>query len=138
MQALLYVSQETAPLEPDQLMALLRGARANNRRRGITGLLAYRDGQFMQILEGEKAEIQRLFATIEADPRHDAVAVIWRSPIEERDFAAWPMAFRHPSDVQLARLPRFQEALEEGFTGAPLRRAPDLARGLLLTLRDVV
>lgn len=138
MEALLYVSRETAPLEPDQLMALLRRARDKNRQLGITGLLAYRDGQFMQILEGEEAELQRLFAAIEADPRHEAVAVVWQRAVEERDFAAWPMAFRHPSDVQLSRLPRFKEMLEEGFTGAPLQRVPDLARGFLLTLRDVV
>ena len=52
MHALIYVSEEAARLEPDELMTLLRASRARNRELGVTGLLAYREGQFMQILDG--------------------------------------------------------------------------------------
>lgn len=138
MQALLYVSEETTRLEPDRLMALLRAARETNRRLGVSGLLACRDGQFMQILEGEADVLKALFETIARDSRHRAVERIWQGEIERRDFRQWPMAFRVLSDAQVERLPAFAAALEAGFLGAPLREDPEMARALMLALRDLI
>ena len=137
MHALIYVSEEAARLEPDELMTLLRASRARNRELGVTGLLAYREGQFMQILEGEQADIRQVYGSIEQDPRHRQVHRVWDDAIEVREFAAWPMAFRFLSDAQVDRLPHFEKALNDGFAGAMLRDQPAMARSLMLALRDV-
>ena len=137
MHALIYVSEETARLEPDELMALLRASRARNRELGVTGLLAYRDGQFMQILEGEQADVREIYGSIAQDPRHQQVHPVWDEAIEMREFAAWPMAFRFLSDAQVDRLPHFEQALNDGFAGSTLRGQPAMARSLMLALRDV-
>ena len=138
MQSLVYVSEENARLEPEELMPLLRTSRTRNRERDISGLLAYRDGHYLQILEGPDDEIETLYKSIAQDSRHRDVRLISQAPIEVRDFGKWPMAFRFLSDVQIERLPAFEEALKEGFGGPSLSENPAAARALLLALRDLI
>jgi hypothetical protein len=52
---LLYSSKATTALSPAELTAILDKSVANNQARQITGLLLYRDGCFLQLLEGEAA-----------------------------------------------------------------------------------
>ena len=44
--------------------------------RGITGVLVYAEGVFLQVLEGETEAITLLMARISRDLRHEAVAVL--------------------------------------------------------------
>jgi len=66
---LVYVSSAVEPFSKTELVELLHVARANNERLGITGMLLYRDGNFMQVLEGEEPVVRDLYARIERDPR---------------------------------------------------------------------
>jgi hypothetical protein len=50
--ALVYVSSATKPFSPDELSELLAQARVDNAALGITGMLLYSNGNFMQVLEG--------------------------------------------------------------------------------------
>jgi hypothetical protein len=50
-----YLSQASAPMSADQLIALLMQCRTNNAERGLTGMLLYGNGTFLQVLEGEDA-----------------------------------------------------------------------------------
>ena len=60
---------------------------------GVTGLLIYCDGVFVQVLEGEKPAVEKLFSTISDDNRHDTVDIIAHGEIEERIFPSWEMAY---------------------------------------------
>ena len=48
----------------------------------------------MQVLEGEKGEVQYIYKKIEADKRHRHITKIADDFIEERSFKDWSMAFR--------------------------------------------
>ncbi len=61
MFSLTYVSSAVRPFAEDELADLLAVSRQNNARLGITGMLLYKDGNFMQVLEGEEAEVRTLY-----------------------------------------------------------------------------
>lgn len=71
---------------------ILAASRRNNARNGITGLL-FDDGvRFLQVLEGDAEKVDATFQRIKADPRHRAVVVLSRRPIDAREFGDWAMA----------------------------------------------
>ncbi|CED83241.1 BLUF domain [Phaffia rhodozyma] len=60
----------------------------------ITGLLMYRDGQFVQFLEGRKQDVLDLYERISGDPRHYNVTTLFQRDTKGRDFGNWSMSFR--------------------------------------------
>jgi hypothetical protein len=76
------------------LMDILHTAQSINRKRGITGMLLHANGSVLQVLEGEEAEVNDTFASIERDPRHRDVFMLSRQGIAERQFGAWTMGLR--------------------------------------------
>ncbi|MEE2915447.1 MAG: BLUF domain-containing protein, partial [Pseudomonadota bacterium] len=67
---LVYISSAIGRVDGDAVLAV---SRRNNARDGITGLL-YADGRrFLQVLEGERAAVERAYQRIAADPRHRAL-----------------------------------------------------------------
>jgi hypothetical protein len=61
----------------------------------ISGMLLYRDGKFMQVLEGEETALWLLYSKILHDPRHTDIVMLADEPLPQRGFAAWSMAYRH-------------------------------------------
>ena len=90
---LMYASRTTPGVDQDALAAILRQSKDNNPALGITGLLCYcgSSGIFMQVLEGGRSAVNRLYLKIAADPRHSDVEVLDYAEITERRFAGWTM-----------------------------------------------
>jgi hypothetical protein len=99
-----YLSQASAPMSADQLIALLMQCRTNNAERGLTGMLLYGNGTFLQVLEGEDAVVDRLVDTIAADPRHVGMRLLGRRTIERRQYADWSMGFERITDDNLKQV----------------------------------
>ena len=76
-----------------ELRGILASARKNNPALSITGALLYNAGNFAQILEGPLQSIEKVFETIQRDPRHSEVTVVQSGPCAQRDFPEWSMAF---------------------------------------------
>ncbi|MGE5148260.1 MAG: BLUF domain-containing protein [Candidatus Eiseniibacteriota bacterium] len=91
---LIYVSTAIELIDQPELEALLDEARANNRRLGVTGMLLYDDGNFMQALEGEEATVRMLAERIRRDTRHGDMSVVMEYTSPAREFPGWDMAFR--------------------------------------------
>jgi len=131
---LIYTSQRADDLSDAALDALLADARENNARHDLTGVLPCAHDQFMQVLEGPRAEVEGLLARLAADRRHEDVRVVLR-----RDFSGWHMALRdarsHPgvADGELSRFfePDFDiHALPDASpTSFLLRAFRDIAPG---------
>ena len=90
--AIVYVSKAARAVTPDDLLQILEGARRRNVQEGITGVLLYADGYFMQYLEGPKAGMHRVYAVIKTHPLHYGLIDLVREPIQTREFAEWSMA----------------------------------------------
>lgn len=130
---LIYVSLADHAMAADELCALLAQARAFNRERGITGLLIYRNREFMQLLEGERDEVLALYQHIENDPRHRQVYRIWEGPIAARSCQDWAMGYAAPADHAWHALPDGQRVLDDGLFAAGKSSA---GKRLMLRLRD--
>ena len=84
-------NQEFSYADIDRLLA---GARARNGTIGVTGMLLFDDGTFLQALEGEQRAVNEAFASIQSDARHRHIAVLHRGPgYEQRVFGDWPLGF---------------------------------------------
>ena len=95
--AVVYVSSSSRPMREDEILEILRVARINNEKLDVTGMLLYREGNFLQVLEGPASAIDSLIHKIKRDPRHQGVILMSRKNIDERQFADWRMAFRNMS-----------------------------------------
>ncbi|MBL3688316.1 BLUF domain-containing protein [Leucobacter zeae] len=93
LSALIYASDAIGSAGEPELEEILAQARARNERLGITGILLYRDGRFVQYLEGPAEAVREVFASISADPRHERVRVLLDSPVESRRFTSWTMGY---------------------------------------------
>ncbi|MEJ7664832.1 MAG: BLUF domain-containing protein [Hymenobacter sp.] len=81
------------PLDEAMLLHLLEQCRPGNEQNGITGVLMYGGGQFIQVLEGCPAAVRRLYARIAADPRHGRLEILADGPVPRREFKNWHMSF---------------------------------------------
>jgi len=96
---LLYASRAAASVDADALAAILKQSKANNPGLGVTGVLCFSGGIFLQVLEGGRSTVSRLYNRIASDPRHAEVVLLNYEEIGERRFAGWAMG-----QVNLARL----------------------------------
>ena len=90
---LLYLSNAKPELKQEDLDSILRVSRENNPSRDITGLLVFANGVFIQVLEGPRNAVNKLFETICDDTRHQDVAILGEYTGQERIFAKWSMGF---------------------------------------------
>jgi hypothetical protein len=95
MISLLYVSRSAFPsgAADRHIVEILRTARDQNARNGVTGALLYLDGSFAQVLEGEASDVNQLMIDILRDERHSEVRIIEVGPIARRRFTNWSMAW---------------------------------------------
>lgn len=96
---LLYVSRAVPAVDQEELVAILRKSKTNNPALGVTGVLCYSEGIFLQVLEGGRSAVNKLYNRIAADARHTQVELLAYEEIGERRFAGWSMG-----QVNMARL----------------------------------
>lgn len=96
---IIYVSSARRLMKETELETLLAKARERNGQLGITGLLLYRDGNFMQLLEGPEAAVREVYAAIEKDDRHHQVIMLASDHDAEREFSEWTMAYGRLDDA---------------------------------------
>lgn len=134
MYHIIYMSSSIRLLRIGELLSVLVRSRENNLRHEITGILFYRDGNFLGCLEGEEHAVRNLFHKIRRDPLHDHVVSLFSEEIPRREFTNWTMAFRerdHPmpqgfndllnkegNELDLGGLPLKVRVFMRIFTGA--------------------
>lgn len=96
---LMYASRAADSFDQEELLAILRQSKAANTANGITGLLCFSGGIFLQVLEGGRMPVNALYGRIAADARHRDVVLLSYEEIGERRFSGWSMG-----QVNLARL----------------------------------
>lgn len=94
---LLYVSQPVGPITTAVTSSLLALSSQFNKQENITGVLCQGSGLYMQVLEGERNKVNRLFGKIMADKRHERIELLSMEDISQRQFGLWSMALVHLS-----------------------------------------
>ena len=104
MHAIAYVSAASWSLLDEQIDRIVSESRRLNAINGITGVLVYCDGNFMQYIEGDEAAVMEAFARIRASSSHRQISELMNQPILEREFADWPMGFVRPGSEEFVDL----------------------------------
>ena len=91
---LCYASTATREMQRADLLELLANARKHNASIGVTGLLLFQGGHFLQVLEGDAEPVRSLFKRICADRRHDKIALLFEELVSEREYRDWSMGFQ--------------------------------------------
>jgi hypothetical protein len=108
---LLYASRaiDTSPAAID---AILSQSRQFNPSGGITGILCYGGGIFLQAIEGGRSAISELYGHIQRDARHKDVELLQYEEITERRFAGWTMGAVNISKINASILLKYAEKPE--------------------------
>ena len=85
------VARQNGALIPVGLSNILRIARRKNAELGITGVMSYRKGHYIQVLEGDDSAVDQLYSTIKLDSRHEQITLLFEFPITDRAFSGWSM-----------------------------------------------
>ncbi len=88
---LLYVSRAVDKHNGPAIDSILDASRGHNLHNGITGVLCYGGGIFLQAIEGGRTAVNHLYNHIVADPRHQDVVLLHYEEIAERRFGGWTM-----------------------------------------------
>ncbi|WP_081415714.1 BLUF domain-containing protein [Aquimarina latercula] len=92
-QTISYVSTASRFLTNSDVNELFEYVKVNNNRLKITGILMYSDGNFFQILEGEKKLIHDLFKKILLDSRHYDIIKIFDHEMTKPSFSKYNSNF---------------------------------------------
>ena len=87
---LLYASR-AVDMGDDAISSILAHSRQYNPALGITGILCYGGGVFLQAIEGGRMAVSELYAHILKDQRHKDVVLLDFEEISERRFGGWTM-----------------------------------------------
>lgn len=106
---LLYASRAADAFDTETLNRILEQSKRNNKEHGVTGLLCHSGNLFMQVLEGGRGAVNRIYNRIASDPRHTDVELLSYEEIEERRFAGWSMGRVEASQLNPALLLKYSE-----------------------------
>lgn len=91
---LCYASTATREMRRNDLLELLTYARRRNAEDGVTGLLLFQGGHFLQVLEGEAEPVRATFKRICQDDRHTRIALLFEDLVSRRQYRDWSMGFQ--------------------------------------------
>jgi hypothetical protein len=109
---LLYVSRA---LDPDSLIdvqTIMDSAREHNVNNGITGILCYGGGIYLQALEGGRRQVNELYSHIVKDKRHTEVVLLHYEEITERRFGSWTIGQVNLSKLNTSVILKYSEKPE--------------------------
>jgi hypothetical protein len=131
-----YASKATHKMLPEDLAEILKIARSRNLAADITGILLYRRGHFLQVLEGPNERLTALLDKLSTDPRHGSVRILSDGVVPARAFGAWSMAFQDVSGLEPGALPGYSRFLKNGFGSVECIRYPHKVLRMALAFRD--
>jgi len=108
---LLYASR-SVDASDEAIESILAQSREHNPAAGITGILCYGGGIFLQAIEGGRTQVSELFGHIQRDPRHRDVTLLHYEEIFERRFGGWSMGQVNVSRLNHSILLKYSERAE--------------------------
>jgi hypothetical protein len=133
--SIVYVSSALKPFSKTELLTLLEKSRKNNTSLGISGMLLYKDGNFMQVLEGDEPRVRAMFVKITGDSRHKGALALLEGPEKDRTFTDWSIGFRDLKSPEVTATPGFNDFLNVPLTTAEFSLQPGRAKKLLLLFK---
>ncbi|MBA4028100.1 MAG: hypothetical protein C0475_02985 [Planctomyces sp.] len=134
---LVYISRSLKPVTPELIKALSEKNTQNNMTKGVTGMLIFGNGWFMELLEGDVYAVIELFDEIAQDTRHTDVTQLFLGPASKRYFGDWNVGvvnFEPAPPGDKSRLAAMTELASIDQRGAPRVDAITLLKRFMSTL----
>jgi hypothetical protein len=109
---LLYVSRSVKAETPEETESILSSSREHNINNGITGVLCFGGGIYLQAIEGGRKQVNALYTHIVKDPRHQDVVILAYEEIAERRFGGWTMGHVRLDKLNPSIVLKFSETPE--------------------------
>ncbi len=106
---LIYASVKDRYVDGPELKNILNVAQTNNKKSGITGILLFNGGYFLQALEGSRAHVNKLYQSITKDQRHQNFQIIEFIDVATRTWGNWSM--------KLVSISQQEERIYEKYSG---------------------
>ncbi|KDP91047.1 MULTISPECIES: BLUF domain-containing protein [Clavibacter] len=113
MLCIVYSSTAERSFDDVDLAQLLAQSRATNAAHGLTGLLVHRQGRFLQLIEGEDADVRERMDAILADDRHGRISTLMEERITERQFPDWTMGMAKYDARVAERIPGYRDTFDD-------------------------
>lgn len=104
---LVYFSTPRSGIAVQDILAILKSARAFNAQAHISGFLTFHERCFLQVLEGSREALSETFVRICKDPKHHSVVLMGYDPIDQRSFPAWNMGYLPLANARDERISRY-------------------------------
>ena len=108
MHYLIYFSTASDDVTQKDIEEILEGSRQRNDESGITGLLIYHDGSFIQMLEGPEEAVVETYGRIEKDQRHTRITKVFSGESDQRYFPDWKMSYEVIDDETARKIEGFE------------------------------
>ena len=122
-------------MSENKLVELLHTSRINNKRNRITGMLLFKNGYFMQVIEGDEVRVNALMNTIKSDIRHKNIDILREEYIQSREFPDWTMGFQNLDSKDCLNIQGFTKILENNFKPEYFAEHTTEAHALLLAFK---
>jgi hypothetical protein len=96
---LLYISTAVDSIKKADLDNILAVSHKNNPSRNITGILLFKGGLFIQLLEGSYDSVRQLYERISKDARHGDIKIAWERTSDNRLYGEWAMAYKEFAEL---------------------------------------
>jgi len=96
---LIYLSSSTVEVDLELLASILNDSEVNNKKLELTGMLLATNKHFLQVLEGNREAVNRVYKNISNDKRHKDITLISYQTILQREFKTWSMKAVSLNDV---------------------------------------
>lgn len=90
---LVYLSHAKEGISYSDIQNILNSSKKYNEKNEISGVLIFREGYFLQLLEGEQDHVLETIGRIIQDRRHHHFQVIIEATSNQRIFNSWTMNF---------------------------------------------
>jgi len=98
------MSSQAQVLTNQDIEQLLFQIREKNKRLAITGILLLIQGKFVQYIEGQAQEIDKVYDKIKHDNRHNELVLLDSGNLDKRQFKDWSMAYKKVGDDQVKEI----------------------------------
>ncbi len=121
----MYASSAKKDMTAQDLEKILAQSQTNNAPLGITGLLLYHDGNFIQVLEGPEDAVRKVYNRIVQDDRHGNLHLLVARLAQTRLFPDWAMGYKRVTDVPQEDQAAFRDFFNDTFTDPAFFQKPD-------------
>lgn len=137
MICMVYISSAKLMLNDREIANIVKISQTNNQQHGITGILLYNSGNFMQLIEGDDAEVEGLYEKIRKDKRHSDVTLLFKETITHRNFENWLMGYRNLDTLKVIAPELLSPFLHEELDFSIYKNNPYRALGFLEMFKKI-